>query len=126
MNTAIDSHTRTCINALSIAPLFRWMLIAALMCGLGLLFVFVKNQQHQLGAKTREVERQLHEERSLNEVLRARISALSSRGELQRKLQSGMIALQPIPATAIARLTSPVEADTLAVARTAANDRALP
>jgi hypothetical protein len=110
-------------NPLHIAPLFRWLIIAAAIGASGLMFVYVKNQQHQLGMRTRDIERQIMEERSLNEVLLARISALSSRAELTRKLQQGAIALRPIQDNAIARLTPPAQAGRDGILRTAANER---
>lgn len=109
-------------NPLHIAPLFRWLILAAMMGASGLIFVYVKNQQHQLGVKTREVERQIVEEKALNEVLLARISSLSSRAELMRKLQQGFIVLRPIQDNAIARLTPPGQAGAEGLARTAANE----
>lgn len=110
-------------NPIHIAPLVRWMLIAAAFMGYGLVFVYVKNQQHQLGQATRDVERQIAEERASNEVLLARITALSSRAELQRKLQQGEIALKPISQNAIAVLAPPTEEGGVTILRTAANDR---
>ncbi len=117
-----DIEYRRHSNPLHIAPLFRWLIIAAMMGASGLIFVYVKNQQHQLGVKTREVERQIVEEKALNEVLVARISSLSSRAELMRKLQQGFIALRPIQDNAIARLTAPAQAGADGLARTAANE----
>lgn len=119
-----DRHCHS--NPLDIAPLFRWLVIAALLCACGLLFVRVKNQQHTLGKKTREVETQIAEERSRNEVLLARVSALSSRRELERKFQSGKLgAMHKIPENAVARLTPPAEASPEGLVRTAASERVI-
>ncbi|MEX1120097.1 MAG: hypothetical protein WEB60_15020 [Terrimicrobiaceae bacterium] len=117
-----DIEYRRHSNPLHIAPLFRWLILAAVMGTSGLIFVYVKNQQHQLGVKTREVERQIVEEKALNEVLLARISSLSSRAELMRKLQQGFIVLRPIQDHAIARLTPPARAGAEGLSRTAANE----
>ena len=101
-------------------------LLASFVAACGLLFVFIKNQQHFLGEQTREVERQIHDVRAQNEVLLARISALSSRAELQRKLNQGLIALQPIQDHYIARIGQPVTVDKGGDMRTAANERFRP
>ena len=71
-------------------------------------------------------KRQIHDVRAQNEVLLARISALSSRAELQRKLNQGLIALQPIQDHYIARIGQPVTADKGGGMRTAANERFRP
>lgn len=119
----ISSNRRKHANPIHVAPLFKWLTFAATVAACGLLFVYVKNQQHLLGEQTRGVERQIREVRAYNEVLLARISALSSRAELQRKLAQGLIALQPIQDHSIARLTPPVTAEDDGVLRTAANER---
>jgi len=91
-------------NPFAVAPLVRWVAAALCLCAYGLVFVHVKNEQHRLGEGLRQVERQLADERSLNEVLLARITTLSSRAELQRRLQEGFIALRPIPQSSLAVL----------------------
>ncbi len=121
MNTS--SNRRKQVNPIHVAPLFKWLTVAVIVAACGLLFVYVKNQQHLLGEQTRGVERQIREMKSYNEVLLARISALSSRAELQRKLTQGLIALQPIQDHSIARLTPPAMAGNDGVLRTAANER---
>jgi hypothetical protein len=121
MNTS--SNRRKQVNPIHVAPLFKWLTFAVVVAACGLLFVYVKNQQHLLGEQTRGVERQIREMQAYNEVLLARISTLSSRAELQRKLAQGLIALQPIQDHSIARLTPPVTAENDGVLRTAANER---
>lgn len=123
-----SSNRRKEVNEIHIAPLIKWLLLACIVAGCGLLYVYVKNQQHFLGARTREVELLTKEVIAQNEVLLARISALSSRTELQRKLEKGMIALQPIQDHSIARLVPPTNIDIEAdgVIRTAANERYRP
>ena len=113
-------HTpRRQANPLDLGPLVRSLLLALAVGVAGLLYVYIKNQQHQLGQATREVERLIREERALNEVLLARITALSSRTELMRKLQLGTIALLPIQDHAIARLVPPTLSSGDEIARTA-------
>ncbi len=124
--TATISTRRKQANPIQIAPLFRWLLLALFIGSCALLYVYVKNQQHFLGEQTRKVEREIREMRTRNEVLLARISALSSHAELQRKLDQGLIALVPIQNQSIARLTPPVMADKDGITRTAANERYRP
>lgn len=111
------------VNAIHLPSLVRWLLLALAFSACGLLYVYVKNQQHFLGEQTRRVERQIAEVRSYNEVLLARISALTSRAELQRKLDQKVIALQPIQDHSIARLVPPTTATGGDILRTAANER---
>lgn len=122
MTATLSTHSRKHVNEIHIAPLFKWLLLAVFVAAAGLLYVYVKNQQHLLGSRTRDVEKRINEVRAYNEVLLARISALSSRAELQRKLDRGVIALQPIVDTSIARLTPPASAERGGVIRTAANE----
>lgn len=122
MTATFSTTHRKQANPLQIAPLFRWLLFALALAACGLLYVYVKNQQHFLGEQTRKVEREIREMRTRNEVLLARVSALSSHAELQRKLDQGLIALQPIKDQNIARLTPPVAADKDGIVRTAANE----
>ena len=122
MTATLSPNSRRHVNPIHIAPLFKWLLIALMVGAAGLMFVYVKNQQHLLGSQTREVEGRIREMRAYNEVLLARISALSSRAELQRKLDRGVIALQAIQDTSIARLTPPANAERDGAIRTAANE----
>jgi hypothetical protein len=124
MNATPSRHRHP--NPIHIAPLFRWILVLLALAGYGLLFVYVKNQQHQIGEATRVIERRIAEERVVNEVLLARITALSSRAELQRKLQQGAIDLQPIRDNCIARLSVPHTESGGAILRTASNERRVP
>jgi hypothetical protein len=122
MTTTTANH-RTQINPLHLPSLVRWLLLALAFSACGLLFVYVKNQQHFLGDQTRKIERQIQEARAYNDVLLARISTLSSRTELQRKIAQHLITLQPIQDQYIARLTPPAAAADDGILRTAANER---
>lgn len=119
----LTANRRTQVNPIHIPSLVRWLLLATALGACGLLFVYVKNQQHSLGEQTRQIERQIREVRALNEVLLARISTLSSRAELHRKLEQKVIALMPIQDHSIARLIPPATAGADDVLRTAANER---
>jgi predicted neutral ceramidase superfamily lipid hydrolase len=122
MTATLSSPSRQHVNPIHIAPLFKWLTLALILGAAGLMFVYVKNQQHLLGSRTRDVEKKIVEMKAYNEVLLARISALSSRAELQRKLDRGVIALRPIQDTSIARLTPPGNAERDGAIRTAANE----
>lgn len=124
MTTTANRRTRA--NPLHMASLARWLLLAAGLAICGLLFVYVKNQQHFLGAQTRKVEHQIREMRVRNEVLLAKISQLSSRAELLRKLAENVIVLEPIQDHSIARLIPPVTAEDDGLLRTAANEGSRP
>lgn len=120
------TNRRNQVNPIHLAPLARWLFLAIVVGACGLLFVYVKNQQHAIGEQTRQVEREIRETRALNEVLLARISSLSSRTELQRKIGYQLIALQSIQDHSIARLTPPATAIDDGILRTAANERVGP
>lgn len=117
------ANRRRQINPIQVAPLFRWLLLSLVVGACGLLYVCVKNQQHFIGQQTRGVERQIREVRAQNEILLARISALSSRAELQRKLARGFISLVPIQDQCIARPGQPASATGDGILRTVANQR---
>lgn len=121
-----SSSRRTKANEIHIAPLLKWLLLAFFISSCGLIFVYVKNQQHFLGGQTREIERDIREARAHNELLVARISSLSSRAELRRKLDQGLIALRPIQDNSIARMMPPATAEPDTLVRTAANERYTP
>lgn len=123
-----SSTRRRQSNEVHLGPLIKWLMLALFICASGLMYVYVKNQQHAIGEQTRQVERQIKEIKAQNEVLIARISMLSSRAALQHKMEQGMIALEPIQDHSIARLTPPTPAEEDGVLRTAtaANRRAVP
>lgn len=112
-------------NPVHIAPLFRWLLLAALVGGCGLLFVYLKNQQHFIGGQTRLIERDIREMRSRNDALLAQITTLSSYPELRKKLAQNGSPLVDIGDN-IARLTPAPAAQRAGGIRTAANGRILP
>lgn len=124
MNSPLSRRRQA--NEIHITPLAKWLVLALLVGASGLMFVYIKNQQHALGEQTRQVERQIREMKAQNEVLLARISMLSSRTALQRKLEQGLLALTPIQDHCIARLSPPTAAEDDGLLRTAANRRATP
>lgn len=95
------------INSVQLSRVFVFLLLALIAGGAGLCYVSLKNTQHALGDRVRETERQLREFRDRNHDYASRIESLSSRMALRRKLESGFIAMIPVPASAIARLSPP-------------------
>jgi hypothetical protein len=124
MNTR--SNRRKSVNPIHVGPVFWLMLVGLLVATVLLFFVSIKHQQYVLGQKVREVEHGLREVRAYNQVLLAKISSLSSRPALQRRLEQSRVAMAPIPDTAIARLTPPGVAGRDGVLRTAANHSVTP
>ncbi|MDD5198772.1 MAG: hypothetical protein PHC88_03135 [Terrimicrobiaceae bacterium] len=120
MNATLNRPRTRAINPLQLSRVFAFLLLALVVGGAGLCFVSLKNTQHALGERVRETERQLREFRARNQDYQSRIASLSSRVALRRKLESGFIAMIPVPATAIARLTPPAIATEDGAMRTAA------
>jgi hypothetical protein len=79
-------------------------------------------QQHAVGDQARLVEAAISEIEAKNDALKARITAMTSRGALQRRLDEGYLRLEPIRDTAIARVTPPLPAEPDGVLRTASRD----
>lgn len=118
----MNGNRRRPTNTIEVNVLARW-LVAVFFLGLaGLFFVYLKNQQHAVGDQARMVEGALREAEAKNDALKARITAMTSRGALQRQIDEGYIRLEPIRDTAIARATVPVPAENDGVLRTASRD----
>jgi hypothetical protein len=95
-------------NGLEIPLLTQWLILFFVLGLSGLSFVYLKNQQHAIGKQTRIVEEQLVGARAHHDALIAKITALTSRGALQHKLDERYLSLIPISATAIARISTPL------------------
>ena len=118
----MKENRRRATNTIEVNFLAR-ALVAVFFVGLaGLFFVYLKNQQHAVGDQTRVVEAALREMEAKNDALKAHITGLTSRGALQRRVDSGYIRLEPIRDTAIARITPAMPAETDGVLRTASRD----
>jgi len=99
------------------------MLVVGFLAGMAaLFFVYLKNQQHAVGDKSRLAEQQLHEYEARDLALEARITSMTSRGYLQRKLDEGYIRLEAVRDTAVARVTAPAPAEPDGVLRTASRE----
>jgi cell division protein FtsB len=118
----MNGNRRRPTNSIEVNVLARW-LVAVFFIGLGgLFFVYLKNQQHAVGDQARQVESALSEIEAKNDALKARITAMTSRSALQRRVDEGYIRLEPIRDTAIARLTPAQPAESDGVLRTASSD----
>ena len=118
----MNGNRRRPTNSIQVNVLARWI-VALFFVGLaGLFFVYLKNQQHAVGDQARLVEAAISEIEAKNDALKARITAMTSRGALQRRLDDGYLRLEPIRDTAIARVTPPLPAEPDGVLRTASRD----
>jgi cell division protein FtsB len=91
-------------NPLPVGGIAKCVLALFLLGIFGLSYVAFKNQMHANGDNIEKLERELAELRTENEVVRARISKLSSRTSLQQRLDSGFISMTPIANERIVRL----------------------
>jgi hypothetical protein len=124
MNPALQPTTHKS-NPVNAASLLKSLSIAFLVGVIGLAYVFLKNQQFVLAEEIRQTERKIRHVQSRNDVLLARVTELSSRPTLQRRVAEGFIAVVPIPVDKIARLTPPAIAPESGILRTAFNEETL-
>ncbi len=118
----MKGNRRRATNTIQVNLLARWLVVVCILGIAGLFFVYLKNQQHAVGNQTRILESEIREMEARNEALKARITAMTSRGALQRRLEEGYIKLEQIRDTAIARVTPPAPAEPDGVLRTASRD----
>ena len=118
----MNENRRRPTNFIEVNVLARWLLAVFFLGLAGLFFVYLKNQQHAVGDQARMVEFALREAEAKNDALKARITAMTSRGALQRRIDDGYIRLEAIRDTAIARITPALPAEPDGVLRTASRD----
>ena len=118
----MKGNRRRATNAIEVNFVARMLVLGFLAGMAALFFVYLKNQQHAVGNKARLVEQQLHEYEARNIALEARITAMTTRGYLQRRLDEGYIHLEAVRETAVARITPPVSAETDGILRTASSE----
>jgi hypothetical protein len=118
----MKGNRRRATNAIEVDFVARMLVLGFLVGMAALFFVYLKNQQHAVGNKSRLVEQELHEYEARNMALEARITSMTSRGYLQRKLDEGYIQLEAVRDTAVARITPPVSAEPDGVLRTASRE----
>ena len=118
----MNRNRRRTTNSIEVNVLARFI-VAAFLIGLAaLFFVYLKNQQHAVGNQSRLVDKALREAEARNESLKAKITSLTSRGALQRRLDEGYIKLEAIRDTAIARVSPALPAEADGVLRTASRE----
>lgn len=100
------TNRRRHANSVPIAGIVRWAVVALFIGAAGLGYVYFKNQQHVTGAEIKKLERQLAEITMQNDIVRAKISQLSSRSFLQKRLADGFIHMEPITDERIVRLNA--------------------
>lgn len=121
MNPALRLTPSSTSNPIQAAKAAKFVALAFLIGALGLAYVYLKNQQFVLAEQIRKTERQIREVQSRNEVLLARVSELSSRPMLQKRVAEKFISVVSISGDKIARLTPPTTAEADGVLRTALN-----
>ena len=100
MNSNFKRHS----NRLQCAAMLRWVIVAAFLGAAGLSYVYLKNQLHLCGSQQKALESELALLKSQNSVMEARIAQLTSRAELTRKMEAGMIKLVPITYASVVRV----------------------
>ena len=121
MNPALQTAAPQTSNPIHAAKVAKFVALTFLVGAFGLAYVYLKNQQFVLAEQIRKTERQIREVQSRNEVLIARVTELSSRPVLQKRVVEKFISMVAITGEKIARLTPPVVASESGVIRTALN-----
>lgn len=118
----MNGNRRRATNAIEIDFVARMLALVLLVVMAALFFVYLKNQQHAVGNRSRLVEKEIRESEARDHALEARISSMTSRAYLQRKLEEGYIRLEAVRDTAVARITPPVSAEPDGGLRTASRE----
>ena len=118
----MSGNRRRATNAIEADFLARVLVLGFLLGMAALFFVYLKNQQHAIGNRSRLAEQELREYEARNMALEARITCMTSRGYLQRKVDEGYIRLEAIRDTAVARIAPPASAEPDGVLRTASRE----
>jgi hypothetical protein len=84
----------------------KWIVVLVFLGIAGLSYVHFKNQQHSTGSEIKTLERQLAELTTQNDMVRTRISRLSSRAYLQRRISEGFVHMTPITDDRIVRIAT--------------------
>ncbi|HEY5895527.1 MAG TPA: hypothetical protein VIT91_20090 [Chthoniobacterales bacterium] len=104
-------------NSVRVAAVVWWVLVFSGLGGLGLSYVYIKNQTIACGEERRKLERELRDLSDRSNTLQQQITAESSRLSLDRKLASGYIQMIEIDPVGIVRLegSSPVIAEQMPI-----------
>lgn len=95
---------RKTFNSIDAASLARWIAITASVALIGLIYVYLIIQLHDLGDRKKTLENELTSLRAENEVAGVQIAALTSRSAMQRRLKEGYLKMIPISERNIVRL----------------------
>ena len=121
----MPSNRRRHANALPLLSLAMWIVIAGFLCASGLGYVYCKNQLHSSGTEINKLEKELAYLQTECVVAQSKIATLSSRAELQRKLNSGFIKLIPVTDDRIVRV-APASSAAVGEIRAVSNERNAP
>ena len=94
-------------NLIEVGSLTRWLVAAFFLGVMGLCYVYLKNQLHTTGGQIKGLEKELSELTVENDLLRTKISTLSSQKVLQRRLDQDFIKMIPIAEASIVRIHAP-------------------
>jgi hypothetical protein len=100
----MNRNRRKITYSIKFASISKVVVCTALLASAGLTYVYLKNQLHQYGEIQRNLEKDLVDLRTNNEVVRAQLASLSSRGVLEKKLAKNAMGLVPIASDQIVRL----------------------
>ena len=92
----MSANRRRHANTLSIAKIVLMSIVALLVGGSGVSYVWGKNRLHAIGTEIKQLERRLEQLKSANQVASSNIKRYSSTATLQDRLSSGSIQLVPI------------------------------
>ena len=92
----MSANRRRHANTLSIAKIVLMSIVALLVGGSGVSYVWGKNRLHAIGTEIKQLERRLEQLKSANQVASSNIKKYSSTATLQDRLSSGSIQLVPI------------------------------
>ena len=118
----MSRNRRRVSNAIEVDFVARMLSLCLLVMIAALFFVYLKNQQHAVGDQARVTEMEIREFGARSQAFASRITSLTSRAYLQRKLDEGYIRLEAIRDTAVARVTPPAETEPDGVLRTASSE----
>jgi len=95
--------------------LTKWVVAAFFLGVVGLSYVYLKNQLHTTGGQIKTLEKELSELTVENDLLRTKISTLSSQKVLQRRLDQDFIKMIPIAEERIVRIRTDARSEIRAV-----------
>jgi cell division protein FtsL len=119
-------NRRKQVNPVHFPKLVKGFAVGTVIAAAGLCYVHVKHQHFAISEEIRLIEQQIKNVSAENQVLLAKVTQLSSRTTLQKRISEGFIDMKPIAGNAIARLIPPGEAAADTVMRTAFNDKRRP